>query len=61
MTKEEINEFIEDRFNTINKHFRKAIDNFESEDIRKFRTEIKNSRFSFIYSTWNQKMGFHTG
>ena len=42
MTKEEINEFIEDRFNKINKHFRKAIDNFESEDIRKFRTELNN-------------------
>ncbi|HUZ60413.1 MAG TPA: hypothetical protein VMU83_16695 [Hanamia sp.] len=41
MTKEEINEFIEDRFKKINKHFRKAIDNFEAEDIRKFRTEIK--------------------
>lgn len=41
MTKEEINEFIEDRFRKLNKHFRKAIHNFDAECIRLFRSEIR--------------------
>jgi hypothetical protein len=41
MKKEEIDEFVEDAFKKIDKHFHKAIDNFETEHIRKFRTEIK--------------------
>jgi hypothetical protein len=41
MKKEEIDGFIEDRFKQIAGHFRKAIDNFEPEDIREFRAEIK--------------------
>jgi hypothetical protein len=41
MQKEEISEFIEDSFKKIAKHFRKAIHDFEMEDIRQFRAEIK--------------------
>ncbi len=41
MKKEEIEEFIEDNFKKIAKHLRKAIENFEMEDIREFRNEIK--------------------
>lgn len=41
MKKEEIDGFIEDRFTRIAKYFHKAIVDFESEDIRQFRTEIK--------------------
>jgi hypothetical protein len=41
MRKEEINEFIEDSFRKLLKHFRKAINDFDLENIREFRTEIK--------------------
>ncbi|HEY5370591.1 MAG TPA: hypothetical protein VIJ75_16520 [Hanamia sp.] len=41
MKKEEIDEFIEDKFKKIARHFRKAIDTFETEDILEFRSEIK--------------------
>ena len=41
MKKEEIDEFVEDAFKKIDKHFYKAIDNFETEHIREFRSEIK--------------------
>lgn len=41
MKKEEIEEFIEDKFKKIAKHFHKAIDNFETEYIGEFRSEIK--------------------
>ncbi|HUZ60126.1 MAG TPA: hypothetical protein VMU83_15235 [Hanamia sp.] len=41
MKKEEIDEFIEDRFKKIDKHFHKAIANFKTEDILEFRSEIK--------------------
>jgi CHAD domain-containing protein len=41
MRKEEISEFIEESFKKIAKHFRKAIHDFEMEDISQFRVEIK--------------------
>src|SRR6185312_16329853 len=41
MKKEEIEEFVEDNFKKISKHFHKAIDNFETKDISDFRSEIK--------------------
>jgi hypothetical protein len=41
MKKEEIDEIIDDKFKKITRHFRKAIDTFETEDIREFRSEIK--------------------
>ena len=41
MKKEEINKYIKDRLKTINQSFRKAIDHFEVEDVREFRSEIK--------------------
>ena len=41
MKKEEIDEFIEDRFKKIDKHFHKAIANFKIEDVLEFRSEIK--------------------
>lgn len=41
MKQEEIHEFIKGSFENINKHFHKAIDHFEADDIRKFRSEIK--------------------
>lgn len=41
MKKEEIDEFIEDRFKKIDKHFHKAIAHFKTEDILEFRSEIK--------------------
>lgn len=41
MKKEEIDEFVEGGFKKINKYFHKAIDNFETEDISDFRSEIK--------------------
>jgi CHAD domain-containing protein len=41
MTKEEINQFIEDNFKKIVLYFHKAIEDFDPADIRQFRTEIK--------------------
>lgn len=41
MKKEEIDEYIDDRFKKIEKHFHKAIAHFKTEDILEFRTEIK--------------------
>jgi hypothetical protein len=41
MKKEEINEFIEERFKKITRYFRKAIGDFETEDVNDFRSEIK--------------------
>lgn len=41
MKKEEIDAFIEDKFKKIARYFHKAVDNFETEDINDFRSEIK--------------------
>lgn len=41
MKKEEIDEFIEDSFKKIARHFHKAVSNFESEAISDFRMEVK--------------------
>ncbi|HET7116933.1 MAG TPA: hypothetical protein VFI29_10610, partial [Hanamia sp.] len=58
MRKEEINEFIKDRFKKMNKYFRKAIDNFESEDIRKFRIEIKKLKVFLHLLSMESEDGF---
>lgn len=47
MKKNQIDKLIEDRFRKIAKQFRKAIDNFDTEDIYKFRTEIKKLKVFF--------------
>lgn len=47
MKKEEINDFIEGRFIKITRHFQKAIDHFEVEDIRQFRYEVKKLKVFF--------------
>jgi hypothetical protein len=41
MKKEEIDEFMEDKFKKIARYFHKAIENFETEDILNFRKAIK--------------------
>jgi hypothetical protein len=41
MTKAEINEYIENSFKKITRHFHKAIRNLAPEEIRDFRTEVK--------------------
>lgn len=41
MKKEELDEFIKSSFKKINEYFHKAINHFEAEDIRKFRSEIR--------------------
>jgi hypothetical protein len=41
MKQEEMNQFIRNRFKNINESFHKAIENFEVEDICKFRNEIR--------------------
>lgn len=44
MKKGEINEYIKDRFKKIRNSFINAIDGFKTENIREFRSEIKNSK-----------------
>lgn len=41
MNKEQIEEFIKERFENINKYFHKTINNFEETNIREFRREIR--------------------
>lgn len=41
MKKEEMDEFILNSFKKISKYFFKAVDNFDDEDIRRFRSEIR--------------------
>ncbi len=41
MKKEEMDEFIKSSFKKISKYFYKAVDNFDDEDICKFRSEIR--------------------
>lgn len=58
MEKEEIDRFIEDRFNGIAMHFCKAFDNFEMEPIRQFRTEIKKLKAFFHLLNMESDDGF---
>lgn len=58
MRKEEINEFIEDSFKKIAKCFRKAIDKFEMQDIRKFRIEIKKLKVFLHLLNMESEDGF---
>jgi hypothetical protein len=58
MRKEKISEFIEDSFKKIAKHFRKAIHDFEMEDIRQFRAEIKKLKVFLHLLNMESKDGF---
>lgn len=58
MKKEEIDEFIEERFKKINKYFPKAIDGFENDDIGKFRTEIKKLKVFLHLLNMESEDGF---
>ena len=58
MKKEEIDEFIDNRFKKIARHFRKAIDNFKTEDIREFRSEIKKLKVFLHLINMESENGF---
>jgi CHAD domain-containing protein len=58
MKKEEINEFIEERFKKINKYFHKAIKSFDLEDIGAFRLEVKKLKVFFHLLNMESEDGF---
>jgi hypothetical protein len=58
MKKEEINEFIEERFKKINKYFHKSIKSFDVENIGVFRLEVKKLKVFLHLLNMESKDGF---
>jgi hypothetical protein len=58
MKKEEITQFTENSFKRIAKYFRKAISDFDLEDIRQFRTEIKKLKVFLHLLNMESEDGF---